>query len=286
MNRYFNLQDKQIENYSDSLKYLLMGSSHNTINPEIVPLSFNYATPNENFIKNYYKLKDLIERRKIIPEYLIMNMELPLFSPFASERFKYDSYWIRYVDYFEVAKIKNDNDYIYMWFEGNFFSYVGKIREILMTIYYWNFPERIIKGYRQPVDSKNFANKIKRTEFARQRAELYLSGFDELDENMVMYFNRIMDLCREYNIKVIFLKMPVTEEYYLASFEVADINRLNKDLKGLTSEYNDMAIVLDYESVFFDNPDFFYNPDHLNPEGADSVSRLIKTDLEKLDKSD
>ena len=43
-----------------------------------------------------------------------------------------------------------------------------------------------------------------------------------------------------------------------------------------------MAIQLNYETVFFDHPEYFYNPDHLNPTGADSVSRLIKIDLKKL----
>ncbi|MCD4680721.1 MAG: hypothetical protein K8S00_10075 [Bacteroidales bacterium] len=286
MNRLFNLQDEQIANYHDTLKYLMIGSSHNTVNPQIIGKSFNYASPNENYIKNYYKIKLLLENLNIHPEYIIINNELPLFSPFASKRFKYDSYWVKHVDYFELARKKNDNDFIYKWFEGNYFSYVGKYKEILMSLYFKSDTSKLINGYRRPVDIKNFADQKKRLEFARQRARLYLSDYEHLDEEMVMYFKKIMSLCKRNGIKVILLSMPVSEEYYIASQEVVNVDQLNNEVDSLVGQYKDMAIQLNYETVFFDHPEYFYNPDHLNPKGADSVSKMIKEDLEYLDRND
>lgn len=282
MNRLFNLQDEQIADYHDTLRYLMIGSSHNCVNPQILGNSFNYATPNENYIKNYYKLKSLLENKNIYPEYIILNNELPLFSPFASTRFKYDSYWIKYVDYFELAREKNDNDYIYKWLEGNYFSYVGKFKEILMSLYLLSDTNKVINGYRQPPDLKNFADRKKSMEIARSRAILYLSDFKHLNEEMLEYFNKIMSLCRENNIKVVLLSMPVSNEYYNATFEVANVEHLNNEVDSVVGLYKDMAIQLNYEKVFFDHPEYFYNPDHLNPMGADSVSRLIKKDLEQM----
>ncbi len=282
MNRFFNTQDEQIKNYQGTLKYLMIGSSHNCVNPQILGNSFNYATPNENYIKNYYKLKSLLETKNIHPEYIILNDELPLFSPFASTRFKYDSYWVKHVDYFELARKKNDNDYIYKWFEGNYFSYVGKFKEILMSLYLLSDTNKVVNGYKQPPDLKNFADRKKSMEIARSRARLYLSDYMHLNKEMITYFNKIMALCRENGIKVVLLSMPVSNEYYNATFEVANVDQLNTEVDSLVRLYKDIAIQLNYEKVFFDHPEYFYNPDHLNPLGADSVSRLIKQDLEKL----
>jgi len=282
MNRYLNLQDNQIADYNDTLKYLMIGSSHNTVNPQIIGQSFNYATPNENYIKNYYKLKWLLENKNFRPEFILMNHELPLFSPFASERFKYNSYWIKHVDYFELARERNDNDYVYKWLEGNFFSYVGKYREILMSLYFKEDLNKVENGYRSPIDIKNFADQKNRMGFSRQRAKLYLADFKHLDKDMIVYFRRIMSMCKENGIKVVLLNMPVSKEYYIASYEVADIEQLDKEADSILDDYKDIIIILDYEKVFFDHPEYFYNPDHLNPKGADSVSRLIKEDLEKL----
>ena len=131
-----NMMDKQFAEYDDTLKYLALGNSHNCINTHILENSFNYGSPSENFIQSYYKLKYILEKTGKKPEYVILQADLSSFGPKISDRYEYNSYWIKYIDYRELARIKDSKDMLYKWLEGKFFSYIGNYKDVQLSILY------------------------------------------------------------------------------------------------------------------------------------------------------
>ena len=272
-------KDIQFDNYNDTLKYLLMGDSHiqNGINPLIFRKSFNFSSANENYIQTYYKLKAIIEKKNRIPEYIFLPVDLSSFSSFRTDRFKYDTYWVQYIDYFELAKIKKDRIYIDKWFIGNYISYI----EGYEYAYRFLLGEKseLILGYKpRKRDRSIFVDRIRN---ARARVNLYFKDYTYFDQDLVLFFKRILGLCSQNNIKVILIKMPVSKIYYNLAVSIVDKDSLNNNINKIICKYPGLVRTLDYQKLFFDNPEYFDNPDHLNDKGATDLSRILNDRLNK-----
>ena len=75
---YFRLsrnQDAQFEAHSDTLKYLMLGNSHNRVNPEILGNGFCYITPKEVYRQTYYKLSYILENTRKKPENILLSID-------------------------------------------------------------------------------------------------------------------------------------------------------------------------------------------------------------------
>lgn len=283
-NRLNNLQDKEFENYNDTLKYLMMGNSYNCINPKILNNSFNYSSPNENYIQTYYKLKSIIEKSNKILEYVILPFDITYFCPFAAKRFKFDSYWVKYLNYLEIGKIKNDKYFKYKWITGKFFSYAGNYKDIQLTIlYHFKVNENendIVYGYRAPRNFKNFSEETNKMQLAQNKVDLYFTEYKHTDKSLRIYFKKILDICIKNNIKVILIKMPITKEFYTKINERLPVKTLDKEIEPIYSNYTNIT-QLNYLNLFFEHPEYFFNEEHLNPKGADKISGILKNELKK-----
>ena len=76
--------------------------------------------------------------------------------------------------------------------------------------------------------------------------------------------------------------MPVSSEYFEGSLNVIDRNMLTESRDSIIKLYPNIVLQLDYQDIFFEHPEYFYNPDHPNPVGANIVSGMIRADLEYL----
>src|ERR1039457_4284301 len=102
--RLARLQDEQFEAHPDSLKYLMLGNSHNRINPAILGNGFCYIMPKEVYTETYYKLKYILEKTNKRPENIVLSIDPVNFSPRAGSELSFDGYWRKYLDYDELAR--------------------------------------------------------------------------------------------------------------------------------------------------------------------------------------
>jgi hypothetical protein len=280
-----NMMDRQFAEYDDTLKYLALGNSHNCINTHILENSFNYGSPSENFIQSYYKLKYILEKSGKKPEYLILQADLSSFGPKISDRYEYNSYWIKYIDYVELAKVKNSKDMLFKWLEGKFFSYVGNYKDIQLSILYRIKIKQIemYHGYRPHRDYRNFAEEANRQKLAFDKANLILSKESFLDPAIHIYFEKILQLCQSHGVHVIMVRMPMSEEFNEEEAKLVPADKLYTEVEAITSRYPVFEGTYDYHLLFVDHPEYFFDPDHLNIQGSDLFTTQLAKDLKELD---
>jgi hypothetical protein len=280
-NKLNNTVDNQYAEYNDTLKYLSFGNSHDCINAYILDKSFNYGSPSENYVQTYYKFRSVLQKYSKRPEQVILFIDISDFGPKISNRFDYTSYWVKYVDFAELARLKHDKDLRINWFAGKFCSYAGNYKEMQLTLLYLIKIGHLdlYRGYHPPRDFRNFAREKDRRKLARKKAELYFTKDDYFDEDMAFYFERLLRLCQDHHINVILIRMPVTKEFFEEASRIVPIDKLYEKADKVISKYPNVIHVLDYHDRYFDHPEYFFDPDHLNPVGSDSLTVQLKKDL-------
>jgi hypothetical protein len=276
-----NMMDKQFAEYEGTLTYLTMGNSHNCINTRILENSFNYGSPSESFIQSYYKLKYILEESGRKPEYLILQADISSFGPKISDRFEYNFYWKKYIDYIELAKIKKEWDIPGKWLEGKFFSYAGNYKDIQLSILYrikMNDLE-MYRGFRPHRDFRNFANEADRQKVAWSKADLILSKEGYFDPAIKVYFEKIMQLCQAHDVKVLLLRIPMSKEFYTEESKIVPADQLYREVETIASRYPVYMRIYDYHALFFDHPEYFFDPDHLNVKGSDLFTGKLSEEL-------
>ena len=93
--RLARLQDKQFEAYTGPLEYLMLGNSHNRINPEIMGNGFCYIMPKEVYAQTYYKLKFILEKTGKRPDNIFLSIDPVNFSPKAGTELTFEGYWTK-----------------------------------------------------------------------------------------------------------------------------------------------------------------------------------------------
>ncbi len=283
---YFRLaryQDKQFEAYPDTLKYLMLGNSHNRVNPEVFGHSFSYMTPKEVYTQTYYKLKYILEKTNKRPENIFLSIDPVNFSPRAEYDLTFDGYWRKYLNYPELAREFNDPEYLLNWVTGNFFSYVGNYKFVYMSVIFRKVDLQQIKnGYVPPRNYKNFAKEPNRDALGFEIATAYLSTYARKSKiGEAKYYCKILALCRQYKINLILLRMPMTDEYLKFARKMVDLDKLDQEILDLTQKHFSDFRVFDYRNYFKGKPEYFFNADHTNPIGAMIISNKIREELEK-----
>ena len=272
-------KEEQFKDYSDTLKYLCLGDSRiqNAVDTRILDNCFNFSSANESYIQTYYKLKKLIEEG-YKPQVVILPIDQTSFSEKYAGRFKYNYYWIKYIDFFEVARRNRDWQTAFKYVQGKFFPYVGEYKLVnnFLTKGNKNTADYMINGFKPRY--KDFANDSNPFLTGQLKARLYLKEGTYWNEIVVSYFKDLLRIANENNIKVYILKMPMTKGYLEGIKEFVKDDDFYKKLNLLLAEY-DHVTLLDYEKVFINDNSCFWNPDHLNYKGSQLFSKQLKKDL-------
>ena len=215
---YFRLarnQDEQFQACPDTLEYLMLGNSHNRVNPEVLGNGFCYITPKESYRQTWYKLKYILEKTGKRPENILLSIDPVNFSPKAVNDRSFDGYWRKYLDYQGLASEHNDPGYLLNWITGSLFSYVGNYKYVYMSVLFFNTDmSKIKQGYFPARNYKNFAKEPNRDQLGYYVASAYLSSYGGKSKlGDTDYYRRILALCRQYKIHPILLRMPLTDEY-------------------------------------------------------------------------
>ena len=283
---YFRLdrnQDKQFAIYSDTLKYLMLGNSHDRVNPAILGKAFSYMTPKESYTQTYYKLKYILEKTNKRPENIFLSIDPVNFSPRAEKDVSFDGYWRKYLNYFMLARENHDPGYLIKWVTGNFFSYVGNYKYAYMSLLFLKVDlQKIKNGYVPARNYKNFAKEPDRDALGFEIATAYLSSYAKKSVlGECKYYRKILTICKEYKIRLLLLRMPMTDEYLKYARKMVDIDKLDREILEVTrANCNDFKM-FDYRNEFHGKPEYFFNADHINPVGANIISMKIKEELEK-----
>lgn len=277
--------DEQFAAYNDTLKYLSLGNSHNCINTYILNNSFNYGSPSENYIQSYYKLKHILEKSGKKPEYVILQADISTYGPKIADRFEYNSYWIDYIDYPELAGISGDRSLLTKWIEGRFFSYAGNYKDVQLSILYRIKIRKLEmhNGYRPHRDYRNFSQEKDKRRLAWAKANLFLTRGSYFDPTIKAYYKKILQLCQSHGVKVLMIRYPMTREFHEEEIRIVPERQLFSEVQSIAEQYPVFVKLFDYHNLFFDHPEYFFDPDHLNIKGSDLFTRRFAEDMKQLE---
>ena len=283
---YFRLcryQDEQFAEYSGKLTYLMIGNSHNIVDPDTLGNSFSYVTPRELYPQTYYRLKSILERSPKKPAYVLLSIDPVNFTPKAETDLTFDGYWKKYLDYGEMYRLSGDRTYLLNWAVGRFFSYVGNFKFIYNSVpFIWYDYKKIRKGYMPRRDFKTFAMEKNRDALGLERATAYLSGYNHQSViGSSRYYAMILDLCHQHHVIPVLLRMPLSDEYKKHAFAMVDYSSLDRQIIELTKRHCSNYRLFDFRDEFSGRPMYFFNADHVNPTGAGIISRKIRDELLK-----
>ncbi len=268
-----------IDANKEGINILFLGASHTKrgINPLLIPNSFNYASADENYAETYYKLKTLIEKKQLKPQIIILPLELNSFTSKRIERFNNGWYWKKYIDFQEFAKFNPKFSILEAEITSTF-PVLGNGLDFLSIII--KGKSEMVKGHKRTY--RDFSQISNKEQEAIVKANSHFKNTKLIDERLVFYLKRILDLAKENNIKVLVIKFPITEEYYKASLRyIQDIEKFNDITEGIVNDRKDVILV-DYQRLYWGNYSLFHNSDHLNAKGAEEFTQVIKKDIENI----
>jgi len=264
------VQKKETEFFNEAenhIDILFLGDSHvNSVQEHLIPTALKFDSFGESYIQSYYKLKYLIADMDITIDNLILPFDLHSFSSFRSDRIINDIYWSKYVNYFELAEIKKNRKYIIKWTIANFCAYVGKGDEILEYL-------QKVRGF--PSLRK------KQNENVSSRISYHLKNRDTIDQDILFYFKKILHLCSENNINIVFVKYPVSKQYLVNSSHYINKKQYYNFLISVIEDFSLLSYAIwDFQDLYIDFPEIFIDSDHLNSRGSTEFTKILATKIE------
>jgi len=268
----FNIKSKYIKNNSD-VKCLFLGSSHtqNGVNPDFIKIkTANLAYSSQDVNIDYHLFEKYISKLKDL-KYIVLEMD------YHTLYRRHDKNFFRLPWYYYYHNINISNQkllYKYLLYPSN-----QKFFNNFLENKYWlnNNEERfnsygfIVNDFHDVFEEVNYDSlKIRKT------AKLRLSNrhkevSDEAFEKNLFQVEEIIKKCNKKGVQVYLLKTPVYKTYVDDYIAYKNEKRI-KTIEYLKKKY---AIeVLDYE-YFLKSTVYFKNDDHLNPLGAEKLSKNL-----------
>lgn len=242
--------------------------------------AFNLSFYGANYIQSYYILKryiDLMPKIKI----LILQVSLHSFSSFRSDRISEPLFWNRFIDYAELSEVKGSSVHTQKIHFTLLDSAYG--RRFFLTNLRDFAAEKFLNsrtsgraGFTDNLDT------VRRRDL-QDRVKFHFKNQDIFDRDLTVYFEKILNLCKERGVTVVTVQLPLSKKYAALANSYVTFGQIEKmELKDPL----DKGLIyknLDYFSAFYDRDDYFEKDgDHLNGKGREKFSELLRGDISEL----
>lgn len=260
----------------------IMGDSHPmmALNPDYLPGSFNFGATSEYYFLSLQKLKRLLSENRP-PGILILPLDLHSFSAQGNALLLQheldDVYWSQQTDPFELMDAGLPSSWMRWYLSARFFPYAGQYYRLLASMKKEDY--QVENNGFVPADagfSKLSNTEKQQTAEARFRA--HFDKFPAMDSLQVAALSGIAEICKNNNVRLLLLSYPVSDEY----LRCAENKRGLEKVKHLADSVKGRHLHADFSRFFSGKPDCFSDPDHLNPFGAQLLSRHLKQTLDSL----
>jgi len=247
------------------IKYAFFGDSHaeQTIDQKHFPEAFNFAVSSENYVETYYKFNRIIDDGVEV-ENIVLEIDLHTFSKPRERLFINPLISVKAIPVLEMARLKNES------------AVTLAIKSYLPV---FGIGLRFVEFTEPKTDDFTELNMTHET--LKVFEGHFETGGLAFEEPNYEYFLKLLVLAEENDVNVIFMKYPLTKDY--DDLVVANnyskgnyYTRILWDAEKRLDEY----VLLDYYDVFFDHPEYFYDPHHVNDKGRELMSHSFYADLE------
>ncbi len=269
-----------------TISYAFFGDSHtrNAVDPRLIPNSFNFGTSAENYVETYYKLQRVLDVDHVKIDTAIFELDPHTFSTLLTDEGRaFDDlyfYW-RSIDVRELMRVRG-------------LSYVGLARAYITEVLFSSFGRgqdlleafiappkltEIYSGWTRDVEDFSTMNM---DALALRAAGKHFGGQERISSLSFEYFLKTIALAHSRKIHIAFVQYPLSKQY------VAAIDAKyggSKDYYQTIFGAIDRALGargydrLNYANLFFDHPEYFSNPDHLNEWGSSVLTSRTRDAL-------
>lgn len=270
--------DKLLHEQTKPIRYFFMGDSHTirSVDFEEIPGSYNFAFFSENNIYTYYKLKYVIEGTDKKIKVLVLPNDFTNFMNGTSELDKNYFYYSNFVDFSELSEISGRHwHYLCYRLSRWFFPYV-EFRDIFNQ----NPELKIKKGYvslaqyssaKNNRDTERFFFKV-----MKKKSEIPFS------EVSLKYLEKTILLCRDNDIRIVFVKYPMSSYFFNASRQfIPEKIFSNRPCDEIIRKF-DHCTILDFERHYVTKDEYFFDSHHLNLRGKEDFTKILKEKLDSL----
>ena len=273
-------QDRVFHSSEDQIDLLVMGHSRpfRAIDETQFDNIVNFCSGGESNVHTYYKLKYVLEQSGKNVETVILPAGFGSFNLDDPSLISNSFYWKKYVDYLELSEVSNDfSTYTSIWLKSKVIPWY-EYPYLKLSLETGDFDLKISK---EKYQNGSAEEKYKMARMILDRAVANSQFYDSVSS---IYLNKTIELCKNSDCKLVFVKYPVTSSYKKAMNEIVDEKELSElairieeiiDKEGIT--------LLDHQDMWLENDDHFLDPQHLNEDGKKAFSKLLKSEIARLD---
>ena len=249
----------KFETIATNYSYLIMGDSQTQRLPEDVfdKKIFNFSNIAEHYCFTYYKLKQLFSQEKCNTKLILLGVSVHNFSSIYIKTFDLDKAE-------GLSSLKNFLYYLNI-FDNEVFSFYDMILRK-------QFYQGVLKG---PLKHRVIRSSMKdpKKEDVLKGIEMHFSseGLDKSIDDQIYFLTKIVDLCNENKVDIVFVSTPVHHQY--------KENIPQKELKKFYQivQKFDVHQINYLESVVPDS--LMSDGNHLNIQGAKYYGGLIAQEI-------
>ena len=275
---------RDFEAVQGELSFVVLGDSHpkEGFMAAKIPHGYNFSSSAESYIVTYYKLKYYFERGDFHPDVALVPIDLHNFSSVRLDVLlsKDPAYWKQYVNYLQYGWETNQLQTMPETFLQSRFALLGGLDVCLEEIF--NPSQLTLVAGFMSSEGKFSENSLDiREERIQRKVDSQFKGYDYMDETLVMYFLRVIDLLEEYDVTPVLVYYPITEGYFEGASLYVPVEDHIANVQDLLEE-DPSVVLLDYHDLYFHHLEYFSDPDHLNIWGAEIFTEQVIEDLENI----
>ncbi|MFT4625737.1 MAG: D-alanyl-D-alanine-carboxypeptidase/D-alanyl-D-alanine-endopeptidase [Myxococcota bacterium] len=252
------------------LDVLVVGDSHpmNAVHPAALgPHAASIAVAGEHVVKTAFRLPDLLDESGREVKTVVLPFDPSIFSTRFASRFEPEHVWAQHVPLWELGLRRQEPvAYGQRWAKAWLVPYAGE----LATWYQWSRGKR---AFQDEDDPARFADRPPPSE-RRTPAETaadHMEGADPLDPGAIWAFRSLLTELRRRDIRVVLVAYPLHPAYSAEVDRTGFRDAVRRTVLAPLLERHDHAF-LDFEGVFHDRPELFYDGDHVNAQGRKELS--------------
>lgn len=232
----------------------------------------------EGYLGRYYRLRDIAKNAPGKTSTIILPLNAHQFSEEWGTLLGTTSAWwnVDFLDY--ASRVGFTTERLGLYLSLSVFPYADSVPTLYSTLPRQR--ERVAREQARLAERRLSELRNIDRELAHKVENRYGSR-PGISPRAVSDFRRVMSICRENGLRVILVRYPISRQYYDALNAAFSYEQMNREVERVVAEWPE-AVVLDYQDLFFERSDLFFDTDHLNPDGQQAFTAQLKSDLERL----
>ncbi len=273
------MRDRELNEQKEPFDVVIIGDSHAMLlDPEALGNAANQSELGAGYMLMYYNLARHLKQRPNLCRAVLVPTDLHSFT-MEWGRFTADKRRALYVDHLELARrdgesLRHGAEFL----QHNVFPYASLPKTLGDSI----LPSKRDANLAR-MQEKLHSSFSERSEEELRLAAEWIRGAHYrseswFDDGQAEYFNRILDLCEQHGVRVILVRYPVSDFYLETSSQCFPLEEHAAKVQELLAS-RAAPLVLDYQTVFAARRDLFSDSDHLNADGIETFTALLRDDL-------